>query len=203
MVIEQAAEFFAVSESFFWKAVIILSGLLFVSLLMVAIIYPLLRKKRVATPVHVHQAITASLGKAIIPQYQRIAVALDFTQADQQLIAYALGQATATTELILIHVVESASARIWGNQTDDLETRKDSEKLEDYVQQLKQQGITARSMLGFRSRQKEIVRLVKEAKADLLVIGAHGHRGYKDWLYGETIDAVRHGLRIPVLIINV
>jgi manganese transport protein len=56
--------------------------------------------------------------------------------------------------------------------------------------------------LGFRNRQKEIPRLVKEANADLLIIGAHGHSGMKDWLYGETIDAVRHQLKIPVLIVN-
>jgi manganese transport protein len=43
---------------------------------------------------------------------------------------------------------------------------------------------------------------VKEAKADMLVIGAHGHTGLKDLIYGETTDAVRHELSIPVLIVN-
>jgi manganese transport protein len=37
----------------------------------------------------------------------------------------------------------------------------------------------------------------------MLVIGAHGHTGVKDWLFGETIDTVRHELKIPVLIVNV
>jgi manganese transport protein len=46
------------------------------------------------------------------------------------------------------------------------------------------------------------MRLVKSAKAELLVIGAHGHSGVKDWFYGETINAVRHGLKIPVLIVH-
>jgi manganese transport protein len=36
----------------------------------------------------------------------------------------------------------------------------------------------------------------------MLVIGAHGHSGVKDWVYGETIDKVRHELKIPVLIVN-
>ena len=54
-----------------------------------------------------------------------------------------------------------------------------------------------------RDRVKEIVRLVKEAEADLLVVGAHRHRGLKDYLFGETIDAVRHDLDIAILIINV
>jgi manganese transport protein len=46
------------------------------------------------------------------------------------------------------------------------------------------------------------VKLVKESNADLLVIGAHGHKGMKDWLYGQTIDGVRHALKIPVLIVH-
>ena len=53
------------------------------------------------------------------------------------------------------------------------------------------------------NRAKEIARLVKENKAEMLVIGAHGHKGLKDLFYGETIDAVRHELKIPVLVINV
>jgi manganese transport protein len=79
-----------------------------------------------------------------------------------------------------------------------LETRKDKEKLDDYVSQLIAKGFVVEGKLGFKNRAKEIVRIVKEAKADMLVIGAHGHTGLKDLIYGETTDAVRHELSIPV-----
>ena len=36
----------------------------------------------------------------------------------------------------------------------------------------------------------------------MLVVGAHGHTGIKDWIYGETIDNVRHELNIPVLVVH-
>jgi manganese transport protein len=36
----------------------------------------------------------------------------------------------------------------------------------------------------------------------MLVIGAHGHSGIKDLLYGQTVGAVRHELKIPVLVVN-
>ena len=39
--------------------------------------------------------------------------------------------------------------------------------------------------------------------SDLLVMGAHGHAGMKDWIYGATINHVRHELKIPVLVVNV
>jgi manganese transport protein len=44
--------------------------------------------------------------------------------------------------------------------------------------------------------------LVEEADANLLVLGAHRHSGMFDYLYGETVERVRHKLKIPVLIVN-
>ena len=71
-----------------------------------------------------------------------------------------------------------------------------------YAEQFRAMGLNAKGFLGYRYRANEIARLVKEADAELLIIGAHGHSGIKDWLYGETIEAVRHQLRIPVLVVN-
>ena len=42
---------------------------------------------------------------------------------------------------------------------------------------------------------------MKEEQADLLVLGGHGHSGIKDWLYGETVNQVRHKVHIPVLVV--
>jgi manganese transport protein len=202
MVTEQATDYFAHSDNIFWKMIIILGGLIFLALLVVAIAYPLMTHKKVKdVPLQVHK--TEKLIEEVqIPMYNRIAVALDFSERDKALIAHAIKQSGELTKIVLIHIVESASAKVLGTETDDLETRKDQENLDKYVSFLKQKGFTAESSLGFRNRQKEIPRLVKEANADLLIIGAHGHSGVKDWLYGETIDAVRHQLKIPVLIVN-
>jgi manganese transport protein len=56
--------------------------------------------------------------------------------------------------------------------------------------------------LGYIHRTKEIVRIVREENAEILVIGAHGHTGLKDFIYGETVNTVRHELKIPVLIVH-
>jgi manganese transport protein len=201
MVIEQAAKFFETSDSVFWKTIIIIGGLVFLFLLITAVIYPLLSKKPKDVLLQVHKAVPA-IQEVMLPGYKRIAVALDFSIRDQNLIAHAMRQANGETRIIVIHIVESASAKVLGGEADDFETRKDQEKLDEYVTYLEQKGFPAESKLGFRSRQKEIPKLVKEADADLLIIGAHGHSGVKDWLYGETIDAVRHRLKIPVLIVS-
>ena len=201
MVVEQAADFFTTSDSIFWKAVIIIAGLFFLSLLVVAIIYPLRKRKQkhAAKEIHAQPGVIENVS---VPSYKKIAVAIDLSSNDAKLIAHAIGQAKKDTSFVLIHVVESVSATIYGKESDDLETRKDKEKLDDYVSQLISRGFVAEGRLGFKNRSKEIVRLVKEANADMLVIGAHGHTGLKDLIYGETTDAVRHELSIPVLVVN-
>jgi manganese transport protein len=202
MVVGQSVSFFASSDSIFWKAVIILAGIFYLGLLLIAIFYPLMRKKIKATPIQVHPE-AATLQQIAIPVYNKIAVALDFSNNDLKLLNHAIGQGNSNTSYILIHVVESAATRLMEKDTDDLETRKDQERLDSYVQQLKEKDITAIGILGFNDRAKEIVRLVKENNAGMLVIGAHGHSGIKDLLYGQTIGAVRHELHIPVLVVNV
>ena len=200
MVVEQAASFFATSDNLFWKVVIIAAGLFFVSLLIIAIIYPLRKRK----DLHLRQihGEPGSIESVSIPSYNKIAVAIDLSSNDPKLIAHAIGQANKNTSFVLIHVVESVSATIHGKDSDDLETRKDQEKISDYVSQLIAKGFSAEGKLGFKSRSKEIIRISKESNADMLVIGAHGHSGIKDLVYGETTDAVRHGLTIPVLVVN-
>lgn len=202
MVWGEAAAFFRESDNTWAKLTIVLGGLAVLTLLITAVIYPRIRKPRSGISVQVHRERQINLPALTPPAYQRIALALDFSLNDQQLLAHAMGQAAPGSHFILIHVVESVSARVYGQESDDLETRKDLEKLELYADLLRQQGFTVESRLGFRSRTREIVRIVKDSEARLLVIGAHGHSGIKDWLYGSTIDAVRHKLKIPVLIVS-
>jgi manganese transport protein len=201
MVTEQATTFFLTSENLTWKIIIILAGIFYLTLLVIAIFFPLMRKKTIKSPVKLHPE-ASSLQQLNIPVYNQIAIALDFSENDYKLITHAIGQGNNSTYYILIHVVESASTRIIGNESDDFETRKDLEQLNTYIAQLKEKGITAKGILGFNNRVKEIVRIVNENNADMLVIGAHGHTGIKDLLYGQTISSVRHELKIPVLVVN-
>ena len=99
--------------------------------------------------------------------------------------------------------MESVSARYLGEASDDDETRKDKLRLQNYADQLSAKGYRAEALIGYRNRVAEIVRMVKESDADLLVMGAHRHSGLKDYIFGETIEDVRHKLNIPVLIVGV
>jgi len=201
MVYEQTITFFAASDSVFWKSMIIIAGVAYISLLLIAIFYPLMGKTANES-VKLHPEAEKLLN-IIIPSYARVAVALDFSKNDHKLIAHALGQGGKESNYLMIHVVESPATRIIGEDADDMETRKDQQRMEGYVKELKEQGYNVVGLLGFDGRVKEIVRLVKDRHADILIIGAHGHTGLKDVVYGETVEAVRHELKIPVLVVNV
>ncbi|WEK38085.1 MAG: Nramp family divalent metal transporter [Candidatus Pseudobacter hemicellulosilyticus] len=202
MVLNETGSYFAGSSNLFWKIVIIAAGVFFLALLAYIIVYPLLVRIRKPSPIQPHPEV-AILGNLNIPTYKKIAVALDFGQHDGELLAHAIGQGSQECSFILIHIVESASARLHGRESDDFETRYDQQRLQNYVQQLQAKGLQASGYLGYRDRAREIVRLVQEQEADMLVIGAHRHSGVKDLIYGETINTVRHELTIPVLVVNV
>jgi manganese transport protein len=177
------------------------AGIFFVLLLVYSIIFPFIAKHKKPVSIQMHPDVPG-LQNIEAPVYKKIAVALDFSNKDAKLIASAIGQAKPDTQFVLIHVVESASALVLGSETADYESEKDRERLNLFVNQLKEKGFQAEGILGFRHSSKEIIRIVKEQKADMLVVGAHGHTGLKDFIYGETINAVRHELKIPVLIVT-
>ena len=202
MLTEEAMGYFSASDNTIAKVFIVIAGVLFVFLLAYSIIYPLLATAKKASSIQMHKDVP-QLQNIEIPVYNKIAVALDFSDNDIKLLSSAIGQARRQTSFVLIHVVESPSAIISGKETDDYETFHDQQRLDNLVSQLKEKGYEAEGFLGFRNRSREITRIVKETGADMLVVGAHGHSGLKDFIYGETINAVWHELKVPVLIVQV
>ena len=201
MIINEAAGIF-LANAFIPKILLSVAGALFIALLIYITLFPLWGSKKKTASIQMH-ADMLPIKDLVIPEFKRIAIALDFSENDEKLLAFALGQGKPHTHYVLMHIVESASAILLGKESDDYETRKDKERMDFYVAYLQNHGHTAEGYLGFRNRAKEIVRLVKELQADMLVVGAHGHTGLKDFIYGETVNSVRHELKIPVLVVNV
>lgn len=169
-------------------------------LLLVTFIYPLiLRRKEHSINIH-GELIMDKLQHSTPQPFKVIALALDYSDKDEQVIQYAWQLAHEDTRFVLMHIVESASAKMIGAEVKDFETVEDQKRMDHYVQLFAEKGYLANGMLGFYDRAKEIARISKDVNADLLIMGSHGHRGIKDWLLGETIDSVRHILPIPIFI---
>lgn len=202
LVGEEALGVFESDTAWYWKLLLTLAILGFVWLFLTMTFLPMIHKRRKKQTATLHGA-TVTLQNLVVKKTSRIAVALDFSKSDEKLIAYAVAQGHNEVTYILLHVVESASAKYSGAASDDDETRKDRQRLDNYGFQLQKMGYRAEVFIGYRNRVNEIIRIVKESEADMLVVGAHGHSGLKDYIFGETIEDVRHALSIPVLIVNV
>lgn len=202
LVAEEALQVYDAEGGWGLKILVTVLILAFLWLFMVMTFMPFLKKRKEQRHAAMHGE-WAKLENLSVSNTRKIAIALDFTKADEKLIAHALAQGNKAVSFLLVHVVESVSAKYLGAASDDDETRLDRKRLDHYCEQLTQQGYQVESVLGYKNRVTEIVRIVKDSGADMLVMGAHRHSGWKDYLFGETIEDVRHALQIPVLIVNV
>jgi manganese transport protein len=169
-------------------------------LLIVATLFPLFKKKEQDYSVS-GQSFADQIPTLLKHSYPRIAICLDFSQSDIKAVTHGVSQGSKETTFYLIHVVESATARAVGEETRDYETHEDWRKLQAYTAKLREQGYTAEEKIGFGNPRAVIPQIVNDTDAGLLVIGAHGHQGIQDIVYGETIQAVRHRVKCPVLIV--
>jgi manganese transport protein len=201
LVLYAAIDFMNSDGSMWAKFGVVMLLLGFFVLFLIMTFYPVFKKKTAGLS-NMHGDI-AALENLTVKPTQKIGIALDFTLADEKLIAHALAQGQQGSNYVLIHVVESASAHYLGAASDDEETRLDQERLLVYQHQLAEKGYQVTTALGFKNRAAAIVKIVTENEVDMLVMGAHGHKGIKDYIFGETIESVRHKLNIPVLIVNV
>ncbi|WP_419211098.1 Nramp family divalent metal transporter [Maribacter sp. X9] len=164
-------------------------------------IYPFLK----AIPKSRRQLPHGEAGKFMegtLITYKHIGITIDFSGNDERIIQNALSQGGKSSTYTFIHIVESAAARYLGKSSMDHETKRDIEGLEKYEQRLEQLGYTANHKIGFGNAPLEIAKIVIAEEIDFLVMGAHGHKGIKDVIFGTTLDVVRHKINIPILIIN-
>jgi manganese transport protein len=163
---------------------------------------PWLDRRRFEKTAHAPHGTAMELSHLTIKPYRQIAISIDFSQVDSLTIKSALSQGGPDASYLLVHVVETAGAMWYGSNIADLESAEDAAALKLYADQLLSQGYHVKSKIGFGNPKRIIPEIVTEFNADLMVMGAHGHNWFKDLIFGTTVDAVRHQLNIPVLIVR-
>lgn len=131
--------------------------------------------------------------------YSSIAITVDFSASDNKAINKALMLGGKQAHYVLIHILESTNAVMYGEDTNDHERIEDSANLLAYKNQLLDQGYHCEVKLGFGSPKSVIPNLVNTC--DLLVMGTHGHTTFKDILFGTTVETVRHKIDIPLVLV--
>ena len=133
---------------------------------------------------------------------KRIAIAVDFSSADTVAINSAFELGGIDAKYTLIHVVETVGAMVYGKNIEDQETLIDAKLLKEYKAMLTLKGFKVKTKLGFGKPNKVIPEIINEGNFDVLVMGTHGHTGFKDLLFGTTVDKLRHQISIPLFIVK-
>ncbi|WP_334127076.1 Nramp family divalent metal transporter [Empedobacter brevis] len=170
-------------------------------LLLLTFFIPVFLKKNEENQKEIHEPFEKFTLEEISQQhFKHIVVALDFSKTDRKVINYATQLATPESSLILVHVVESASVKYTGERTNDEESQSDLKRLEQYAEILRPLFHETKIELGYNNRVHTIAEICKKYQADLIIVGSHGHRGFMDFIFGETINKLRHRVNIPVFI---
>ncbi|MBE0649816.1 MAG: Nramp family divalent metal transporter [Bacteroidales bacterium] len=164
-------------------------------------VIPLIKQAKSKEAGYIHPEI-ATAKEFSKPLYQRILVALDFSKTDDGVVQHALSLAQKDSEYLFVHIVESAAALVFGDETDDFESVSDEQRLENFAESMSKKGFRIQSQVGYGNPKTLIPKMAKEFDAQLLVMGAHGHGWFKDLVFGTTIESVRHKVQIPVLIVR-
>jgi manganese transport protein len=155
--------------------------------------------KEISFDLHSHDAVLDNLSKRSI---NHIAVAVDFSAADASAMRHALTEIDKGKKITLLHINESAGALILGGDIMDKESETDMVALQKYALRLQGLGYEVETKLGFGTPVKEITKMVETCGAEMLVMATHGHKGWKDTLFGTTVDKVRHSVKVPVVIVS-
>ncbi len=155
---------------------------------------------------------TATLPAAASPQdaiapapaYTRILAPLDHTALDRLTLTHAAAIARLHhAKVYLLHVEEGVTSQVYGGDASTAEVEAGAAYLENIARSFREQGIEVETAICHSSSPKrEIVRYANEIHPDLVVMGAHGHGGLKDLIFGNTINPVRHDLDVPMLIVR-
>ncbi len=137
--------------------------------------------------------------------YKTILVPIENSDADRTILEHVEPLARLTgARVIVMHVADGWAARHF----DELKLRESEEMQADRAylarvrDELQERGLEAEAMLRMGDPAKEICRVAEELGVDLIAMATHGHTGVSDMIHGQTVDHVRHKVKMPVLLLK-
>ena len=139
-----------------------------------------------------------------LPRYERILVPLDHSAKDSIALRHAAAFARQHgARLLLVHVEDGATSRVYGSLSSTAEVEAGRCYLTSVVKALENESIECQLLIYHSNRAAdEIIRAARHYQVDLIVMASHGHGKIGDLIYGETIERVRHAVPIPLLVVQ-
>jgi len=152
LVYDTIGEWISDSTSTWLNILLVLGGLGLLTLLAMTIIYPFVLKRRQNTQ-DVHSQVKPVFDLPA-PVFKTIALALDFSDTDNNVLRYALKVAQADSKFVLIHITESASSSMMEREAEDFETRRDKVRMEAYIKMFSEKGYDVIYEIGYKKKNK-------------------------------------------------
>jgi nucleotide-binding universal stress UspA family protein len=143
----------------------------------------------------------------------RILLAIDDSRFSQAAIETVIEQGRPQdTDVRILHVVESPPllvAREMGGYDPALETALESQKqnaealVMKAAELLRARGLKVAATLEVGDPKSKILDIAEEWRADLIVVGSHGRRGFERFLMGSVSDAVARHAKCSVQIVRI
>jgi nucleotide-binding universal stress UspA family protein len=149
-----------------------------------------------------------------LPLYEKILVALDFSDCASDVAEHAADVAAAFgASVFLLHVDQLPSGidphtRIRpgpaGAEVDAGEYLRDGSKkqLSRFTPFFEARGVSVQERVGTGKVADVILRAIDDVEADLVVMGTHGRRGLSRLMLGSVAEAVMRGAKCPVLTVR-
>ncbi len=136
-----------------------------------------------------------------------ILVPTDFSAGSQTALEHATALAKAfSAKLVVLHVIETYTHTVTESlqivNVYELVRTAVEPVLEQMVQDLRKDQVSASSLLVKGTAYEEVVAKAKEVGADLIVMGTHGRRGVSSVFMGSVAERVVRTAPCPVLTVR-
>ena len=138
---------------------------------------------------------------------KKIVCPTDFSEASQEGLVY--GKQLAAhfgAEVFLVHVIpvlpglpNDPNFVLKVPEYERLLHADADRKLGEVAEELAHDGIPTHAIVGHGDAAAEIVRIAREASADMIVISTHGHTGWRHFAFGSVAEKVVRLASCPVL----
>lgn len=147
---------------------------------------------------------------------KRIVVGIDFSDYSPQILAYASGVAERhAAEIIAVNVINKPRIEDVRTAVNDenfsveimekyiaSETKRRMLSMADLISEAISPKVSSRTVIGSGIPFQEILQVVDDEDADLLVISSRGRTNFQDYMYGTTAEKLFRHSPVSVLSLN-
>lgn len=128
-------------------------------------------------------------------------LATDWSKPSEKAMEVLMALKGLVDKAMVTHIIEVKIAKGHDKSGLDRLEKESKRRLKDYCDRLRKAGINAESHLFFGKSAPEIVRVAREHKASMIIMGTTGKDRFKEFWLGSVSHRVAEESELPVLLV--